>query len=680
MVPGLLSHLPAEVRDIDVEHPAYAPIGSLFDFALLNDSQPSRSFVDALTVAVLADVSQAEARGLLEEQDAAATRLCVAVRAMEAARHQSDLEGVWTWVMRGLGADAGPTTTFDTTGVVVLLKAAYGGDKFAEDTLAALASLLFYTDHYAGYFPELLEQVADPLIVVLLFSSASPVVVEGVCAALAWCRHNGRDEDVQRLGRWCDLAARRLVDMELRTSLRFHAGLALDGAERAEAMASLLADLSPRVSENMRLHVLVAAVEHDTAATVSAVPELVRLIRNSWGGASPSQRERSFSTIGPVLSRLADTGRVNAAIRVLRAWLAIPDLPHPPALLLSHRAEGAHYAWEGGVYQAPKSHTDEQLTAVVNGALGQGLASSVPGSAPLTGPATGLVDRAVGPLFAARTAAALGLASCPEIAEHLPEEALLVPLPGLPIPYQALLLAETDQAAPALWVSLESPLPDPFFDRALLLVGDTQLSSVEADLVSCVLSGAGMTVERLSGDEVTVASFRAAYAASDFDALWLSCHGRQPPYHPDHAELELRAGQHVTLEDLSARPVIRDTSRLLMLSSCDGAATATAGGPRRRGLAAQAAAGNQVVVSHQWRVGEGFAAAFSVLLACGLAESRSAVQAFNYALKTVRLPWPHVAAAMTGHGCRQDLVDRLRAPTGSYGHNILDHGAPALYR
>lgn len=175
-------------------------------------------------------------------------------------------------------------------------------------------------------------------------------------------------------------------------------------------------------------------------------------------------------------------------------------------------------------------------------------------------------------------------------------------------------------------------------DRVVLLEGDTCLPSVEGLLVKRVLVGGGLDGVRKSGPALDVAAFRRACDDPVYDVVWVFCHGLRPAYRPAHAGLELRDGRHLTLDELRAPVPDRDAGWLLVLSSCDGAAAETAGGPRRRGLAAGAAGRAQAVVGHQWAVDEAFAATFSVLLACGLVETRAFAGAFDLALRAVRLP------------------------------------------
>jgi hypothetical protein len=100
--------------------------------------------------------------------------------------------------------------------------------------------------------------------------------------------------------------------------------------------------------------------------------------------------------------------------------------------------------------------------------------------------------------------------------------------------------------APGLWVSLRTPRPDRSLSRALLFQGDTDLAPVETRLVRAILERAGIAVDVLSSAEVTAAAFCAAYGSDEWDAIWVACHGQQPPYQPAAAEIELRAGEFVT--------------------------------------------------------------------------------------------------------------------------------------
>lgn len=125
--------------------------------------------------------------------------------------------------------------------------------------------------------------------------------------------------------------------------------------------------------------------------------------------------------------------------------------------------------------------------------------------------------------------------------------------------------------------------------RILIFEGDTRLAPIETQLLRAILESAGMTVDVVSGIQVTSAAFRAGYASDEWDVIWVACHGWQPPYQPAAAQIELRSGEYITLDDISSSsPEGGTDARLLVLNCCDGAATISANGPRLRGLAAQA--------------------------------------------------------------------------------------------
>ena len=682
LAPSLLQWLPADAAAIEV--PVDQAAEKLFLLVEFAASQAGRDRTETITRAAIGDVEQALHAGVLDTAQAAAARVAACSRAMALARGESDLEAVWSWVVTALGGTGEPRSTFDTNGIAVLAARAVTESVGAQDILGYLAADVFYTDQHAGYFPELLDQVADGLIRVLLASApSSQAACEGAAAALYWVRHvGGRAGDVDALARWCAQAAPAQRDADAAVQLFFAAGVALPAAARSAYFASLLEGLPEATSDGLRLQVHAAAVEHDAQQIADTLPALLPLIDAFHGdaGAHP-RRERTLGIVAPLISTLCSAGDIATAVAILRRWFAIDDDSDPgPVLMLGHRAAGTHWAWPGGCCQATTTCDDQSLTTSMNMALGTALATNVPGSRPLLAPATGRPDRAHAARFAACASAALGLADCPELAARTTVQTLLVALPGLLLPYQSLMSAEVG-TAPALWVSLRTPRPDRWVSRVLLFEGDTRLAPVETKLVRAVLERAGIGVEVLTGADVTAATFRAAYASDEWDVIWVACHGRQPPYQPAAAEIELRAGEFVTIDDLcDYSPAPDADARLLVLNCCDGAVTVSASGPRVRGLAAQAVGPAQSAIAHQWSVADGFAATFGTLLAAALVETQSAARAYNAALAAVREPWQAVAERLADAGCDDAAVSALAPGAGSYGDNILDWGAPALYR
>ncbi|NMO57308.1 CHAT domain-containing protein [Actinoplanes sp. TBRC 11911] len=683
-VPSLIPYLPAEKRNLSLGDDPVVSIVSAFE-AAVSSGQPAREHTDAMARCLIEDVRQAAQSDVVSGDDAAVAQLCLAVGPMARAHEEGDWEAVWCWAMRGLGGERQDVATFDTTGYVSLWRRAVRRDRLANDVLAAFAAIVFEVGRHAGYLRDLLTHVADSLIDLLLLQpatetrSADHPVIQAVPAALAWCAVNGRLDEAGKLSEWCETAARAHSDPTVVADLRFTAALSAPAPQRASSLTVLLHDLSDEVDSHSRLQILLGAVEHEAVTLEVALPQILELIDRVMSDAAVAWRERAFGMIGALVRRLANDGRVQAATAVLQHWHSVPEAAYPHVVLLCHRSDGTQYAWDQGSCLVSAGVDTVTLTSVTNAALGEALASTDPSSVSVGVRATGKVDRAQGKLFASHANALLNPAGCASLRNHLTDETLLTPVPGWRLPYQALLLDGFGQAPP-LWTSLQRPAIDPFFDHAVLIEGDTAMSGVEADLVEHVLVGGGLKVERLSSSNATTAAFRRAYGDPEVDLLWISGHGSRNPFRPETDGVQLRAGEYITLEDVRSQPRDRDQCRLLILSSCDGAATATSGGLRRRGLAAEAASSHQAVVAHQWPVDETFAAAFAALLACGLVDTRSINKAFTFAMQAVRLPTELMTRELTTRGCDPDLAIQLRSPVGGYGENILDYGVPALYR
>jgi hypothetical protein len=322
--------------------------------------------------------------------------------------------------------------------------------------------------------------------------------------------------------------------------------------------------------------------------------------------------------------------------------------------------------------------TSQKLATVTNHALGSALVATGPGATRLHLPATSKVDRPWGMGFGDTCRELLALNECSGFTQSLTSSGLFIPIPGYRVPYQGL-LAEHGPV-PALWISMREPAPDKWVDRVLIATGDTALSNLEAVLVADIFNFVGIDVDQVDVTQGKAVADRVneALRSDEYAIIWIAAHGRQPDYEPLEAAISLPAEQVLTERELRTVPAEVNERRLLVLSSCDAAATMQASGLRARGLAAAAAGPHQAVVGHQWVVDERLAAAFGVLFAAALAETRDFNDAFSNALGRLQRPWSENAELLAGFHLNTELIAKL-GEGPDFSTNVLDYAAPAFY-
>ncbi len=252
--PSLLQWLPVGVSTVQVPVDRTAETLLLLVELACAKADAGRGLVDRISRMAVTDVEAALHAGALDAGEAAAARLAACARATGLARYEGDLEAVWTWVITALGGTDEPTTAFETTAFTVLAARALAGSTEAQDLLGYLAADIFYTDQHAGYFPVLLDQVANVLLTVLLSSPASsPAACEGAAAALYWTRQTGgRAGHLAALARWCAHAAPMQQQADAAVQLSFAVGVALPADAKPMYFAQLLERLPPAACDELR--------------------------------------------------------------------------------------------------------------------------------------------------------------------------------------------------------------------------------------------------------------------------------------------------------------------------------------------------------------------------------------------------------------------------------------------
>lgn len=650
--------------------------------------------------AAMDDLDHLSDEKLVHRAQVDAARVGVGTTIAVAECLSGNIDAARAWLVRGLGGTSAPESEFSLGGLAFLRVSAAVGNVTAVDVVAQFSYALFYVARATGYLREATDQVGSDLATELTRFPVTSTAVDAVPQALSWACSLDREDLAQPLRDWCNRAAESFDQRQFpalssarRTAaleLRFAVAVSLpEGPDRAAALDEALARVDGECPAELAVQVLAAAGGRDPVRTRDLMPQLLEMVvatRKEWESVFTTDqvdalRERALSTIGAPLTTLARDGDVANAATLLRAWIGV-DEPLSAAcadrIQLCLHGEEHTYAWAGGTCVAPVVVTSQQLSAAMNQALGSAVVATGPGAHNLPVPATGRIDRTAGIGFGETCRDLLALDSCPQFVAAVNPAALLIPAPGYRVPYQGL-LAERG-AAPAVWVSLQEPAADRWIGRALIAQGDTDLSGVEAELVAAVFAAAGIEVAQVSADEGGVVADRVndALGSDEYDIIWIAAHGRQPDYEPMAAEISLPSGRRLTDHDLKVLPAGQTERRLLVLSSCDAAATMQASGLRARGLAAAAAGPLQAVVGHQWVVNERLAAAFGVLLAAAIAETRDFNEAFSHSMRWLQRPWSENADLLATYDLDAGRVKQLQGAV-EFRDNILDFGAPAFY-
>lgn len=383
----------------------------------------------------------------------------------------------------------------------------------------------------------------------------------------------------------------------------------------------------------------------------------------------------------PAFQLMRTFARADDLLDILARWHRVPDADRlrTGALFVCATAE------RGTIYLGARTQLIErdgtaqiiELTQVANAMLG--LTITIEGhELPLVVPdRPGVPVDDAAPAFEAAMARAYAI---PEIRPDVMEgRQALIAFPGQPHPLQAMLRAERGASLP-ISSSLEAPRADRQPRRALLwAAGNDYFSGFETDAVAAILAGAGMEVDRRSGEGAGPDDFLAAYADPRFDVVWVAGHGEI--HHWSDGSARLVAGEHCILgiDDLHAAPPREGDRRLAVLNICDGGVSAVNGGIQKLGLAPMLASARQATVSHLWPVNPLVASAFGVLMASAIVGGAGFHEAFDRALAAIHAPIGDIAAAVGAAAPGQDLVarlDNLDLNTST----ILHWGSPCFFQ
>ncbi|CAM5272855.1 CHAT domain-containing protein [Streptomyces atroolivaceus] len=382
-----------------------------------------------------------------------------------------------------------------------------------------------------------------------------------------------------------------------------------------------------------------------------------------------------FSMLGQLQYRLLQSGDATHLTQLLSAWRGVPAGQARTDRCLTLANAGSKVWFRPGSAPSPDlPDSASRLTAAFNKALGHALVTRGLDDTALTTPATGRKDATYAEELSDALHAHLDVADLAEFSSREGAAAFISLLPHL-TPVQALLARARGPVLP-LAVSLRAPLPDRPVERVQLWCGDAPSAHVEAAVVETVFSYAGMSVDVMTGADLTRDRFLAEFQRDDYDVIWVVAHGSHPLYAPDRAAVVLSDTEHIFLDDLARAPLLpASTRRLVVFNTCDSAAADTQGPYDDRGIARSIVGPGQAVIGHLWPV-DGYAATvFGALLAIELADGGSFADAFANALRDLQQDWFAVARQLGDRGIGAlvaEPLDGFRQPS------IFDWGSAAF--
>lgn len=458
-------------------------------------------------------------------------------------------------------------------------------------------------------------------------------------------------------------------------ALREHAGV-LQGHQRLQ----LTVRACPTAAEALRRadDLLAAIDEHN--ATLHAATRFADEGRRKLHLAEA--RGRMYPLLAPAVDVLLRGGRADVGTRLLAAWQAPGHAAPAPPLFLLHSEDGAWWSTPGTVHGPGTDSAAAFLDAVprLNRFLNlmitvrddPGFVAENP-EGELGQPNEAAADEMADTV---RSLLALELLACGPLAQ--PEQPMCV-VPGTPLPWQGV-MARHSAAARPIMVSWRRPERDRPVRRVCLWdAGDVWSASMEVAGVTAALVHRNIAVDHVHDEGCTKDAFLAAYANPDYDVFWLTSHGDYKVYSPDTSTVAISPDEHLPLEDLVAAAPVGTGRRMLVLNSCDGAATGTYGGLPQLGVAALLSGASQSVVSHLWPT-HSFAAApqFGLLLANALAEGHSHAAAFRQATAGLAAGRTQLVRALRQVKGGDEIADRAQATSVAY-ENLAHYGSPAMY-
>lgn len=386
-------------------------------------------------------------------------------------------------------------------------------------------------------------------------------------------------------------------------------------------------------------------------------------------------RGQIFSIFEPALFDLIHGGEHRRLYQWFGTWrMADPASIRQDACVAI--AAGGDRAWfrPGTPVDANAFRQLAEFTAASNAALGTALVSEGQPDSQLRVPATGKKNSDHAGWF---EQAVLNYLDVHDLAAYTRTQGAAAVVSLLPshTPLQALLARAGGPVLP-LCLSMQKPHPDREVSKVQFWCGDVHSAYQEFKILKEIFENVGIEIDLVSTEDVSRTRFLTDYESDTYDVIWVASHGIRPPYQPDEATIQLREGEELSLHDLqSVSCPSNGRRRLLVLNTCDSAASNNYSPFEEMGLGRGIVGPKQAVIGHLWRVDSSAALLLGALLAAGLSDRSPFTEAFGHALTILQAGWSDIAAELQSHGVgalAAEALHNFNAPT------ILDWGSAAF--
>ncbi len=517
-------------------------------------------------------------------------------------------------------------------------------------------------------------------------------IVSALTARADWAGHRGQHDLARSVATLRDLARDDSLTLELRAHIEAFFALSplgLTDTPQAEQARAVIEEHAQHLRASDRLRLVVTSCDRDATLMrqrASEIEAAISDVRDERAEQADDAADllfgegRTFDAIGPLIRTFAEAGDVENLTRILRAWAGTTAsaAAWQPLVGLSLHPVGTLWTVDGAV--APAANTEyvghHELVMAMNAFLSTTVIDRDAEDIELASSARpGIPVPQQAPRFEAAALDHLHIDALRPLLEvhSYPDE--LVYIPSMTIPVSALLAHELNYA-PALSVSFQRPATARPLQHVALLGGDTTTSELELKTVRSLLESRGIEVWE---PHCSAERFRAAYADPQFDAIWVTTHGEFEHLRPDASVLIFGQDDQLDIGALAELQAPRGDRRLLMLNICDGAVSATLGGPQGFGIGPVLAGPTQSVVSNLWPIHPLVAASVGALLAKALiahADHRAALAEVLSILRGGRIS---VLAHLEAMGeCSEDLTERVRQQESVDFEGLASWGAPML--
>lgn len=166
---------------------------------------------------------------------------------------------------------------------------------------------------------------------------------------------------------------------------------------------------------------------------------------------------------------------------------------------------------------------------------------------------------------------------------------------------------------------------------------DLNFAIREKEMLIQLLQSYGVSYNIFEGSECTKDLFIESYSSSEYDLIWIMCHGSFNPDDPTDSELIIEKNNPITARELSNINLTDSSQRILVLNACQSSSSAVRYNSMGfLGLAPLLTSNYQIVVGHLWTVDFTASTILGSLLANGLLQGISPGKALSDSIRVMK--------------------------------------------